>query len=115
MRAERDANWFASPDADRDPEVIDVGRHAIDFRGERDGRAGDVDEVPVVESRVNRSDASLVSMRQRLREFWRRPGLWPFAIHCRETRGIALSSHKTNQAEQRHRQRGHVISGKHAE
>lgn len=115
MSAERDSKRFAGSDADRDPEVVDVGRHAIDFRGERNGRAGDTDEVAVVESRVNRPDASLVSMRQRLREFWRRPALRPFAVKPGQARGIALSSHKTNHAKQGDRERGDVISGKRAD
>ena len=115
MSAERDSNGLAAPNTDRDPEVIDVVGHAIDFRGECNGSAGDVDEVAVIQARVNRPDVALVAMRQRLREIWRRPALRPFAIHCGQAPRIALPSHKTTQAEQRHCQCGDVISGKHAE
>ena len=100
MRAQRAAKRFAGTDADRDPEVIDVSGHAVDFRGERDGRAGDMDEVAVVKARVNWPDALFVAMWQRLRELWRRPALRPFAVKRGQARGIALPSHETNQAKQ---------------
>jgi hypothetical protein len=74
-----------------------------------------MDEVAVMKARVNRRAVSLVSMRQRLGELWRWSALGPFAVHCGQARGITLSSHKTNQAEQGDRQRGDVISGKRAE
>jgi len=95
--------------------MVDVAGHAIDFRGERDRLAGDMDEVAVVKARVNRPDASLVSMRQRLGELWRWSALGPFAVHCGQARGIALPFRKTDQAEQSDRQRGDMISGKRAE
>jgi hypothetical protein len=58
VRTQRDAKRFAGPDSDRDPEVIGVRRHAIDFRGERDGSAGDMDEVAMVKATVKRPDMS---------------------------------------------------------
>lgn len=115
MRAQSDADRFADADPDRDPEMIDVCRDAIDFGSESDGLAGDMDEVAVVKTRVNRPDAWLVSMRQRLGERWRWSALGLLVVHCGQTRGIVLPLHKTDQAEQSDRQRGDVISGERAE
>ena len=100
MRAERDADRFAGAGAERDPEVIDVSRHAIDFRGEGDGRAGDMDEVAVAKLRIAVPARWLASMRQQLREIWRRPALRPFVIFPGHDRRMALPSHKTNRAKQ---------------
>ena len=52
MSAQCDPDRFAGADTDRDPEMIDVRREAIDFRRERDRTADNVNEVPVVESKV---------------------------------------------------------------
>ena len=45
MRAERDTDRFAAARANRDPEMVDVGRLAIDFSGEGDGCASDMNEI----------------------------------------------------------------------
>lgn len=52
VRAEGDTDRLAGPGAERDPEVIDVGRYAIDFSGEGDRRAGDMNQIAVAEVRI---------------------------------------------------------------
>ena len=52
VRAERDADWFAAARAERNPEVIDVGRHPIDFSSEGNGRARDVNQIAVAKLRI---------------------------------------------------------------
>jgi hypothetical protein len=52
MGAECDADRCAGAKADRDPEVIDVRRDTIDFRGERDRSSGNMNEIAVVETQV---------------------------------------------------------------
>jgi hypothetical protein len=80
VSAKRDPNRLAGPDSDRDPEMIDVGRDAIDFSSESDWGSGDMDEVAMVQIGVNVSARSIASVRQWLREGWgrrvrdRRPG-----------------------------------------
>jgi hypothetical protein len=50
--AECDADRFAGAKADRDPEVIDVRRDPINFRGEGDWSSGDMNEIAVPETQV---------------------------------------------------------------
>ena len=45
MSAKRDSKGFVSTDSKSDPEVIDVARDAIDFRGESDGDTRHVDKI----------------------------------------------------------------------
>ena len=52
MGTECEANGPGSGEADRDPEVIDVPRDAIDFRGERDRSSGNMNEIAVAETEV---------------------------------------------------------------
>ena len=47
MSTERDADGLAVTEADGDPEVIDVRRNAIDFRGEGDWSANNMNEITV--------------------------------------------------------------------
>jgi hypothetical protein len=49
---ECDADRFAGAKADRDPEVIDVRRDTIDFRGEGDWSSGNMNEVAVAKTEV---------------------------------------------------------------
>ena len=64
VRAERDTDRFARARAKCDPEVIDVGRHAIDFGGEGNGRARDVNQIAVAKLRIVVPARWLASMRQ---------------------------------------------------
>ena len=80
MRAEGDTDRLARPGAERDPKVIDVGRYAIDFSGEGDRRAGDMNQIAVAEIRIGVPPWMSMSMRQSLREIWRRPALRPLVI-----------------------------------
>jgi hypothetical protein len=69
MRTERDANRLAGAKADRDPEVIDVRRDPVNFRGKRDRSSGNVNEIAVVETEVIARPALFsASMWQRLKE-----------------------------------------------
>ena len=112
MGAERDADWFAGPDSDRDPEVIDVRRHPIDFRGEGDGRAGDMDEIAIVEPNGNPPARLFAAMWQRSGEIWRRAALRLFVIfRCHEPR-MVLPARKTDRPKQSDRQGGKMIAGK---
>jgi hypothetical protein len=52
VSAECDADRFAGAKADRDPEVIDVRRDPINFRGEGDRSSAHVNEVAVAETEV---------------------------------------------------------------
>jgi hypothetical protein len=45
--AERDPDGFPAPGPDGDPEMIDVRRNAIDFRGESDRSTGDMNKLAV--------------------------------------------------------------------
>ena len=47
MRAERDPDRLSAASRYADPEVIDVGRDAVDFRGEGDRLPCDPDEITV--------------------------------------------------------------------
>ena len=112
VRAEGDTDRFARARAECDPEVIDVRRHAIDFGGEGNGRARDVNQIAVAKLRIAVPASLLVSMRQPLREIWRRPALRPFDIVSGHDRRRALPSHKTYRAKQRDGQGGEMVSGK---
>ena len=68
MGAQRDSDWFTRADTDRDPEMIDVRRDAIDLGGKRDWVSGKMNEVAVVESRVATRRLLSVSMWQALKE-----------------------------------------------
>ena len=52
MSAKGDADRFAGAKADRDPEVIDVRRDPINFRGECDWSSGNMNEIAVAETQV---------------------------------------------------------------
>jgi len=52
VSAQRDADRFAYAKADRDPEVIDVRRDPINFRGECDRSSGNMNKITVVEIQV---------------------------------------------------------------
>jgi hypothetical protein len=52
VSAQRDADRFAYAKADSDPEVIDVRRDPINFRGECDRSSGNMNEIAVVEIQV---------------------------------------------------------------
>ena len=52
VRTECDPDGFAGAKADRDPEVIEVRRDTINFRGECDWSSGDVNEIAVAETQV---------------------------------------------------------------
>ena len=47
MRAERDPDRLAAASGDADPEMIDVGRDSVDFRGESDRFSRQPDEIAV--------------------------------------------------------------------
>ena len=68
MSAQRDANWFAGANTNRDPEMIDVRRNAIDFRREGNRSAGKVNEIAVVESGVAARGLLSASMWQAFKE-----------------------------------------------
>lgn len=69
MRAQCDADRFAGAKADRDPEVIDVCRDPINFRGECDWSADNMNEIAVTETEViARSALFSASVWQRLKE-----------------------------------------------
>ena len=68
MRAERDTDWFVGTDADRDPEMIDVRRDAIDFRGEGDGSSSEMDKVALVQPKVAPLGLLSASMWQAFKE-----------------------------------------------
>lgn len=68
MSTERDADRLAGADADRDPEMIDVGRDTIDFRGERNWSAGKMNQVAMVKSKVAARGLLSASMWQAFRE-----------------------------------------------
>ena len=48
MCAQRDSQWAGVPQADGDPEVIDVGGDAVNFGGKRDRLARDVNKLAVL-------------------------------------------------------------------
>ena len=52
MRTECDADRFAGAKADRDPEVIEVRRDTINFRGECDWSSGNMNEITGAETQV---------------------------------------------------------------
>ncbi len=54
----------------------------------------------------------LASVRQQLREIWRRPALRPFVIFPYHDRRMALPSRKTNRAKQNDDQCREMIAGK---
>jgi hypothetical protein len=64
MGAQRDANGFATAYPNGDPEVIDIGRHPVGFRGERDGRSSQMDKISVPQGKVAVLLALAVSVRQ---------------------------------------------------
>ena len=64
VRAERDPNRFARPNADGDPKVIDVRGDTIEFRGESDGRSGEVDEIAVITRKGGAFGEVAAAMRQ---------------------------------------------------
>jgi len=68
LRTERDTDRFAATDADRDPEMIDVRRDAIDFRGEGDGSSSEMDEVALVQPKVIPPGLLSASMWQAFKE-----------------------------------------------
>ena len=67
MGAERDADRFARSETERDPEVVDVCRDGINLGRERDRRAGDVNEVAVLETKVGAFCLPSWSMRQNVK------------------------------------------------
>ena len=117
VRAEGDTDRFARARARAkcDPKVIDVRRHAIDFGGEGNGRTRDVNQIAVAKLRIGVSSSLLVSMRQPLREIWRRPALRPLVIVSDHQRRMTLPSHKTDCAKQGDGQGREMVSGKRTE
>jgi hypothetical protein len=69
VRTECDADRFAGAKADRDPKVIDVRRDTIDFCGECDRSAGNLNEIAVVETQaIARTALFSASVWQALKE-----------------------------------------------
>jgi hypothetical protein len=52
MSAQRDADGFAAPDSDGNPEVIDVAWDSVGFRDERDRHARDVHKFSMSEGKI---------------------------------------------------------------
>jgi hypothetical protein len=64
MGAQRDPDRFAAANSDGNPEVIDVTRNPVGFRGKRDRHARDMNKVSMSERKVSMLAAVAVSMRQ---------------------------------------------------
>jgi hypothetical protein len=71
-----------------------------------------MNQIAVVKLRVTVPASLLVSMRQSLREIWRRPALRLSLIFCRQEPRRTLSSHKTNRAKQGDGQGREMVAGK---
>jgi hypothetical protein len=69
MGTECDADGLAGAETDRDPEVIDICRDPIDFRGESDWSPGNMNEIAVAQTpMVARSALFSASVWQALKE-----------------------------------------------
>jgi len=64
MRAERNPNRSARPDIDRDPEVIDVCRDAIDLGGECNRSPSHMNQVAMIQRKRGALLSLSVSMWQ---------------------------------------------------
>src|SRR5664279_409144 len=72
MSAERDSEGFIAADPDGNPEMIDIGRDAVGFRGEGDRHARQVHKLPMPQWKVVMLTALAVSMGQASRVIFTR-------------------------------------------
>ena len=117
MGAQRDADGFAAAHSDGNPEVIDVARDPVGFRGESDWDARHVHKLSMAQLKVPVLAALAVSVWQsrNIRSIGRTESAYLFLRLARRRSRHGFSPvEKTKQTEHDNAECGEMIAGKNA-